>query len=294
VFLEIPDCISTALGLPLTEEWRDANPFAASLVDGMVLLRNLFLSLVLWNILCAMYGYHETVVSSQTAKAAKRNAREIEELGHLLGEDDLNKLLGSRKELQCARCGITQSAAKARAGGGSLAGCSGCTEHSADSLQASPVAYCSKECQKAHWKVHKPVCGKTRAALLRYSDGSLRSPALVQQIEQLQSKEAIAQGIDYILFTDQGADQNIGVSFQTMGSLLFDVLKKGLFHKRPDSQSVCFLYEALREQLPDLPRRFTEAELRRQLKAEYGIDPLEVKDDTDDGMVDVPSTTDDH
>jgi hypothetical protein len=45
----------------------------------------------------------------------------------------------------CAKCGATSK----REGGGPLLRCSTC----------QAVAYCSKGCQKEHWKVHKKGCG---------------------------------------------------------------------------------------------------------------------------------------
>ncbi|KAI0740207.1 hypothetical protein C8Q76DRAFT_189717 [Earliella scabrosa] len=43
---------------------------------------------------------------------------------------------------RCSKCGQSPP--------GGLKNCSGC--------HGATGAYCSKECQKAHWKVHKPVC----------------------------------------------------------------------------------------------------------------------------------------
>jgi hypothetical protein len=283
VLLETPNCMMAALGMPLTEEFRVANPYVAATLDGTILNRNLILLLFVWNILLAMYGSEVpvNVCTQVTRTSVKRDVEIRKELGQTLGEDDIAELVKRRTDLRCVQCGITRSALKARAGGGSLAGCSGCAEHSADSLQTSPVVYCSKECQKAHWKVHKPVCGKTRAALLRYSDGSLRSRALVRQIEQLQSKELADKGVDYILFTDSANNHpDIGITHSPANpeKELFQQVRTCAFTYRHAPDEVLCLYEMLKAQLPDFGGIFTDAELRSQLKAEYGFDPLELVD----------------
>jgi hypothetical protein len=151
------------------------------------------------------------------------------------------------------------------------------------------VVYCSKECQKAHWKVHKPVCGKTRAALLRYDDGTPRSPALIRQIERLQSEEVKSGGITYLLFTDREDDSDIGITFtHKAGAVMFEVLKARVFSNRRFKGEVRRMYEMLKARLPGLVGRFSDADLRRQLKAEYGVDPMELNRDSN---IEEPTTS---
>jgi hypothetical protein len=287
VLLETPSCMMTALGLPKTDEWRRANTYVAAILDGFLISRSLFLTLFVWNILCAMYGKEEEKITVFTKigppTSVKRNVEIRRELGQVLSKDEIAELASRRLDLNCVRCGITGTALKSRAGGRSLAGCSGCAEHSVDSLQTSPVVYCSKECQKAHWKVHKPVCGKTRATLLRYDDGTLRSRALIRQIEKLQCQEAIAKGIDYLLFTTgENGRPDIGIIHTAQAApqarAHFKEVRTCAFTNRHATAEVLCLYEMLKAQLPDFGGIFTDAELRSQLKAEYGFDPLEVKD----------------
>jgi len=62
----------------------------------------------------------------------------------------------------CAGCGRVQDLAQYK-------GCAGCTKV----LNAPAVVYCSRECQKGHWQIHKPFCCKgLRKIRTRASDSA--------------------------------------------------------------------------------------------------------------------------
>jgi hypothetical protein len=108
-----------------------------------------------------------------------------------------------------------------------------------------------------------------------------RSPALVRQIEQLQSKEAVAEELDYILFTHGKNDPDIGIVHPTpqadQAKAQFKEVRTCAFTNRHATAEVRHLYEMLKSRLTASISSgvFTDADLRSQLKAEYGFDPLE-------------------
>uniref|UniRef100_A0A0G4HEZ7 MYND-type domain-containing protein n=1 Tax=Chromera velia CCMP2878 TaxID=1169474 RepID=A0A0G4HEZ7_9ALVE len=88
-------------------------------------------------------------IEKQCRKEMEQNEREAERQARSGGKspDPVSSLVPQR---QCASCGV-----KSGPGGKALMSCAGCKS----------VQYCSKECQKEHWKkTHKRTCGVDRQA----------------------------------------------------------------------------------------------------------------------------------
>jgi len=154
----------------------------------------------------------------------------------------------------------------------------GQTTHS-QCVGCKTVYYCTRECQKAHWKLHKKECASlankkdVNSGTANTTKGEM-SPALKYQLE----RQKVYPNLDYILVRD---NVDVGMKFgDAQGSLFFNLCKKKAVEVR-DPRSVFMMYQ----QMQTLAQKsgVSDADLRKQLKDEYGIDPIEAKDMKHDG-----------
>lgn len=136
------------------------------------------------------------------------------------------------------------------------------------------INYCSRECQMVDWKTggHKQVCATKKKKSAVVDDRKVKaaaviareqaSPALLYQEQQL----AQNPGIDYVIILPS-ANKDVGVQLiNPMGKLSF----QGMREKAVGSpMAVHSMYNLLVGNYPEL-----KEVIRKQLQAEYGVDPI--------------------
>jgi hypothetical protein len=139
------------------------------------------------------------------------------------------------------------------------------------------VKYCGKSCQAADWHEHKRSCRKassSNASSVEKMSHDInkameearfkKSPSLVLQDTRLNQTPQV----DYVLVLDRG-DKDVGVCFSDlMGKLMFRILRQKA--GEGSLYAVYRMYYFLESQVSSQQKNL----LRRQLEAEYGIDPL--------------------
>jgi len=148
----------------------------------------------------------------------------------------------------------------------------GCSEAAPSKCRRCGLAaYCSRECQKKHWKSgHKQVCRPTDggAAAAAASAAKARagpSPLLAKQDAMIRE-----HGSDYVL--DFDAEKYFKVEFENpMASVFFRTLR--VKAKGGCRRSLYMMYDQLCGLSPELTQQ-----VRRQLRGEYGVDPQACKD----------------
>jgi len=131
------------------------------------------------------------------------------------------------------------------------------------------VGYCSRECQVNDWRTHKLVCKKTRstsasgAQQATKSARSMINPALDRQNKFLAENPTF----DYRIVLPTG-DQDFGVCLDNpMGKVMFRLFRSKA--GEGSANAVFRMYDFLIGRNADL-----KGVIRRQLHAEYGVDPL--------------------
>jgi hypothetical protein len=152
-------------------------------------------------------------------------------------------------------------------------GCAGAGTHKCSGCGL--VYYCSKECQKAHWKAHKSVCKAKREARSGSGGGGSAAQRIERAAEAVRRRTALVHqdkllaenpSVDYVIVTEAGAKRDHGHKFTNpMGAMLFKVLR--IKAAQGCKRSVHMMFEQLQA-----GRNSTM--VRRQLQAEYGVDPL--------------------
>ena len=151
------------------------------------------------------------------------------------------------------------------------------------------VVYCSRRCQKVHWTEggHKQTCLK-KAAPARSKEGKTAGgdradtltqttkpavdaareqprPALVRQDKLLAENPSV----DYVIVTGAKAANDFGHAFQDpMGAVFFRVLRSKA--AQGCTYSACKMFDQLKASLAPKNQKL----VRRQIEAEYGVDPL--------------------
>jgi hypothetical protein len=133
------------------------------------------------------------------------------------------------------------------------------------------VSYCTKECQVSDWKAgHKQKCKTSKkqtsnsAGVAAAAEAARQrgSPALQAQDKLLASNPGVA----YIVVMPSGNDDmGLNLPFPRLNQMF-----KSLRAMAPSSpNAVSRMYSMLADDNPDL-----KDIIRRQLQAEYGLDPL--------------------
>ena len=143
------------------------------------------------------------------------------------------------------------------------------------------VRYCSKGCQVTHWKAgHSKAC---RAATAAAPATPPEEDALARQDRLLRESPRA----DYIIEVDRTHDRH--VAFERMQDRLLFRMLRGKAGKRC-RRSLYLMNDILAKAQPEHKER-----IRQQLRAEYGVDPLECKDAPVGGLklgADAPSFDD--
>ena len=143
------------------------------------------------------------------------------------------------------------------------------------------VRYCSKACQVTHWKAgHSKAC---RAAKTEAPATPPEEDALARQDRLLRESPRA----DYIIEVDRTHDRH--VAFERMQDRLLFRMLRGKAGKRC-RRSLYLMNDILAKAQPEHKER-----IRQQLRAEYGVDPLECKNAPVGGLklgADAPSFDD--
>ena len=142
------------------------------------------------------------------------------------------------------------------------------------------VRYCSKACQVTHWKAgHAKACRAATAA-----------PATPPEEDALARQDRLLREsprADYVVEVDKTHDR--AVAFERMQDRLLFRMLRGKAGKRC-RRSLYLMNDILAKAQPEHKER-----IRQQLRAEYGVDPLECKDAPVGGLklgADAPSFDD--
>ena len=143
------------------------------------------------------------------------------------------------------------------------------------------VRYCSKACQVTHWKAgHAKAC---RAAKTEAPATPPEEDALARQDRLLRESPRA----DYVVEVDKTHDR--AVAFERMQDRLLFRMLRGKAGKRC-RRSLYLMNDILAKAQPEHKER-----IRQQLRAEYGVDPLECKNAPVGGLklgADAPSFDD--
>ena len=144
------------------------------------------------------------------------------------------------------------------------------------------VRYCSRDCQGKHWKAgHSKAC---RAVKKKESaEPPPEADALARQDRLLRESPRA----DYVVEVDKTHDR--AVAFERMQDRLLFRMLRGKAGKRC-RRSLYLMNDILAKAQPEHKER-----IRQQLRAEYGVDPLECKDAPVGGLklgADAPSFDD--
>ena len=152
------------------------------------------------------------------------------------------------------------------------------------------VRYCSKACQVTHWKAgHSKACRAAGAPAYPPEEpapGALAAPeegALARQDRLLR----VSPRADYVVEVDRTHDRH--VAFERMQDRLLFRMLRGKAGKRC-RRSLYLMNDILAKAQPEHKER-----IRQQLRAEYGVDPLECKNAPVGGLklgADAPSFDD--
>ena len=136
------------------------------------------------------------------------------------------------------------------------------------------VRYCSKACQVTHWKAgHAKACRAAPAAPKPPPDNTATgAPATPPEEDALARQDRLLREsprADYVVEVDKTHDR--AVAFERMQDRLLFRMLRGKAGKRC-RRSLYLMNDILAKAQPEHKER-----IRQQLRAEYGVDPLECK-----------------
>jgi hypothetical protein len=251
----------------LVESRTDLNPQAV--INGVMLQMQ---------VLSALFGEDTAITMMRQAPNRQAFERALNRVKSSLGEPEFQMfrvLLGSsttREELnqvkQVPHTPVKGQVVRCERKGCNKAGTNRCA-------RCQRINYCSRECQMEDWKTggHKKVCNKKKSAAV--DDKKVQAAAAVAREKAspalLAQERLLAEnpGMDYVTVLPSG-NQDVGVQLtNSMGKLCFQMMRQ----KAPGSpKAVCGMYDMLIGEQPDLKEI-----IRKQLQAEYGVDPLSVE-----------------
>ncbi|KAK0455236.1 uncharacterized protein EV420DRAFT_589522 [Desarmillaria tabescens] len=312
---QVKETLSTPLLLPnpaFEELVRTNDTGLRKLANRYRLSRSYFITMTVWNILNAFYGYREQVQvvkplyrdNSGTTKGILRQLRGLyKDEGRLPEFSEIRNNYLCQKEVvslqnACIHCNRIEDDTSAE--GERFRICSRCK------AVGRVVRYCSVKCQRADWKEgfprpHKAICGKVVLEAEK-ADESIpetkdttelesgipppdpsfkRSPDLLHQISFITKLTPC----DYVFMRPRPFD-DMGIDIpDIVDKIAFTVLRRRAMING-DPVAVRGMYSILRIYAPP---GISEDELKTQLKKEYGVDVDLPGEDIRDKTMDPPT-----